>query len=97
MLYVGFLQSPKRFNVAVSRAKALLIVVGNAEILTTDPHWNRLVQKAVELKCNVGNQVPPQEKIEDLEDEEMEESVEEISAEDIGDVQAVDIGWRKDW
>lgn len=33
----------QRFNVAVTRAKALLIVVGNPRVLNTDPIWNRYV------------------------------------------------------
>lgn len=31
--------SPQRFNVAVTRAKALLIVVGNPLLLGHDPDW----------------------------------------------------------
>lgn len=30
---IGFLNNPKRFNVAVTRAKGLLIVVGNPAVL----------------------------------------------------------------
>lgn len=40
---LGFLRNPKRFNVAVTRAKALLIVVGCPEILSLDQHWGRLL------------------------------------------------------
>ncbi|KAH9930513.1 P-loop containing nucleoside triphosphate hydrolase protein [Epithele typhae] len=36
---LGFLANPRRFNVAVTRAKALLIVVGDAPILSIDPLW----------------------------------------------------------
>uniref|UniRef100_A0A8C8SHY1 RNA helicase n=1 Tax=Pelusios castaneus TaxID=367368 RepID=A0A8C8SHY1_9SAUR len=36
---LGFISNPKRFNVAITRAKALLIVVGNPDVLSQDPHW----------------------------------------------------------
>ncbi|NWS47758.1 SDE3 helicase, partial [Probosciger aterrimus] len=41
---LGFLKNPKRFNVAITRAKALLIVVGNPEVLSKDQHWQRLLR-----------------------------------------------------
>lgn len=40
---LGFLRNPKRFNVAVTRAKALLIIVGCPEILCLDEHWGKLL------------------------------------------------------
>ncbi|KAK0191959.1 P-loop containing nucleoside triphosphate hydrolase protein [Armillaria mellea] len=36
---LGFVASPHRFNVAVTRAQALLIIVGNADVLALDPVW----------------------------------------------------------
>uniref|UniRef100_A0A671WXE7 RNA helicase n=1 Tax=Sparus aurata TaxID=8175 RepID=A0A671WXE7_SPAAU len=36
---LGFVKNEKRFNVAVTRAKALLIVVGNPRVLDTDETW----------------------------------------------------------
>jgi superfamily I DNA and/or RNA helicase len=36
---LGFLTNPKRFNVALTRAQALLIVVGNATLLSIDENW----------------------------------------------------------
>ncbi|PIL27838.1 hypothetical protein GSI_10992 [Ganoderma sinense ZZ0214-1] len=36
---LGFLSNARRFNVAMTRAKALLIVVGDAPILSVDPLW----------------------------------------------------------
>lgn len=41
---LGFLKNPKRFNVSITRAKALLIMVGNAIILRNDPNWSRFLQ-----------------------------------------------------
>ncbi|KAM9369400.1 LOW QUALITY PROTEIN: helicase MOV-10 [Phaethornis superciliosus] len=41
---LGFLKDPKRFNVAITRAKALLIVVGNPAVLSKDQHWQRFLR-----------------------------------------------------
>ncbi|KNC86545.1 hypothetical protein SARC_01318 [Sphaeroforma arctica JP610] len=48
---IGFLANPKRFNVATSRAKALLIVVGNPFVLACDPHWGTLLHDSVSKKA----------------------------------------------
>jgi helicase MOV-10 len=36
---LGFVANPRRFNVAITRAKALLIVVGDPSVLGLDPLW----------------------------------------------------------
>lgn len=41
---IGFLKNRKRFNVAVTRAKALLIIVGNPYTLRTDHCWRKLLE-----------------------------------------------------
>ncbi|XP_035676776.1 putative helicase MOV-10 [Branchiostoma floridae] len=41
---LGFLNNPKRFNVAITRAKALLIVVGNPYTLTRDGNWRSFLK-----------------------------------------------------
>jgi putative helicase MOV10L1 len=43
-LRLGFLACPRRFNVAISRAKALNVVVGHPVALTHWPHWHSLLQ-----------------------------------------------------
>uniref|UniRef100_A0A667WEJ1 RNA helicase n=2 Tax=Myripristis murdjan TaxID=586833 RepID=A0A667WEJ1_9TELE len=41
---LGFLSNPKRFNVAITRPKALLIIVGNPHVLIKDPCFRNLLQ-----------------------------------------------------
>ncbi|PSN57275.1 hypothetical protein C0J52_02562 [Blattella germanica] len=41
--HLGFLKNPKRFNVALTRAKALLIVVGDPNVLQCDVNWRELI------------------------------------------------------
>ncbi|GAA5898780.1 DEAD/DEAH box helicase family protein [Sporobolomyces salmoneus] len=58
----GLIFEPKRFNVAMTRAKELLIVVGNAQTLTVDPYWRAFYQLCVRNDCFVGPAVTfPQE------------------------------------
>lgn len=38
---LGFRSNPKRFNVAITRAQAGLIIVGDPDILALDPPWRR--------------------------------------------------------
>jgi regulator of nonsense transcripts 1 len=40
---IGFLENEKRINVALTRAKHGLIIVGNAETLRADPKWTILL------------------------------------------------------
>lgn len=40
---LGFINSPKRFNVATSRAKQLLIIIGNPDLLIRDPKWRSIM------------------------------------------------------
>ncbi|XP_037774698.1 putative helicase mov-10-B.1 [Penaeus monodon] len=56
---LGFLQNCKRFNVSVTRAKALLIVVGCPEILSLDEHWGRLLSFIIEKGGYCGKEYFP--------------------------------------
>uniref|UniRef100_A0A7N6FBN5 RNA helicase n=1 Tax=Anabas testudineus TaxID=64144 RepID=A0A7N6FBN5_ANATE len=50
---LGFVKNEKRFNVAVTRAKALLIVVGNPRVLNADPTWARYVSGGYKCKSRI--------------------------------------------
>nr|XP_053653522.1 RNA helicase Mov10l1-like [Cherax quadricarinatus] len=45
---LGFVKCPKRFNVAVTRAQALLVVVGNPLLLSLDNSWHTLIKFCLE-------------------------------------------------
>ncbi|CAK1583464.1 unnamed protein product [Parnassius mnemosyne] len=40
---LGFITDEKRFNVALTRAKAKVVVIGNPLSLSTDPLWNKYI------------------------------------------------------
>ncbi|XP_072212162.1 helicase MOV-10 isoform X1 [Excalfactoria chinensis] len=61
---LGFLKNPKRLNVALTRAKALLIVVGNPAVLSKDPHWHRFLRYCRDEGAYTGypyEEEPPEE------------------------------------
>ncbi|XP_078437162.1 P-loop containing nucleoside triphosphate hydrolases superfamily protein [Wolffia australiana] len=41
---LGFLTNPRRFNVAITRAKSLLIIIGNPHVIAKDQHWDKLLR-----------------------------------------------------
>lgn len=43
-VHLGFWRNPKRFNVAITRAKALLVVVGHPVLLLEDASWRELIK-----------------------------------------------------
>uniref|UniRef100_A0A8C3A0K9 RNA helicase n=1 Tax=Cyclopterus lumpus TaxID=8103 RepID=A0A8C3A0K9_CYCLU len=51
---IGFLSNEKRFNVALTRARSLLIVVGNPVILNKDPTWEKFISYCVKEKGYTG-------------------------------------------
>ncbi|WIA14327.1 hypothetical protein OEZ85_002857 [Tetradesmus obliquus] len=55
---LGFVGNAKRFNVAVTRAQALLIVVGNPAILMQDPNWLALLLSCQQGGATAGQAMP---------------------------------------
>ncbi|XP_074681588.1 RNA helicase Mov10l1 isoform X2 [Strix aluco] len=55
---LGFLSNPRRFNVAITRAKALLIVVGNPHVLVKDPCFCALLEYSLMNRVYVGCDLP---------------------------------------
>lgn len=51
---LGFLANPRRFNVSATRAKALLVVVGDPTRLARDPNWGALLAFACDNACYTG-------------------------------------------
>ncbi|XP_060100380.1 RNA helicase Mov10l1 [Heteronotia binoei] len=56
--FLGFLTNPKRFNVAITRSKALLIIVGNPHVLTKDPCFNAFLDYSLSNGVYVGCDLP---------------------------------------
>jgi len=52
--HLGFLKNPKRFNVAITRAQALLIIVGNPHVLSNDKQWGVLLKYCIDNKAYTG-------------------------------------------
>lgn len=56
---LGFIASPKRLNVAITRARALLIILGNPELLVEDPYWRSVLIYCLDRNSYTGcNFVP---------------------------------------
>uniref|UniRef100_A0A182JB91 RNA helicase n=1 Tax=Anopheles atroparvus TaxID=41427 RepID=A0A182JB91_ANOAO len=51
---LAFISSPKRINVAISRAKVAVIVVGNPNLLAFDETWLQILRRAVDNGTYVG-------------------------------------------
>lgn len=55
---IGFLNDPRRLNVALTRAKYGIIIVGNPKVLSKQPLWNHLLtfykeQKVVDVTLSI--------------------------------------------
>lgn len=55
---LGFVASPKRLNVALTRARALLIILGNPHVLAKDPCWREVLEYCVKRGGYIGCDLP---------------------------------------
>lgn len=51
---LGFVASPRRLNVAITRARALLIILGNPKLLILDPYWRNVVTYCIDHNAYTG-------------------------------------------
>ncbi|XP_049627458.1 RNA helicase Mov10l1 [Suncus etruscus] len=58
--FLGFLSNSKRFNVAITRPKALLIVLGNPHVLVRDPCFGALLEYSITNGAYIGCNLPPE-------------------------------------
>jgi superfamily I DNA and/or RNA helicase len=55
---MGFISNPNRINVALTRARALLIIVGDPHLLNTDRNWHVVLKDCVKRNAYVGCDLP---------------------------------------
>lgn len=55
---MGFVACAKRLNVAITRAEALLVVIGNPHLLSKDLHWRSVIKYCVENNAYCGCELP---------------------------------------
>ncbi|XP_034487234.1 probable RNA helicase armi isoform X2 [Drosophila innubila] len=57
-LNLGFVRCKKRMNVAISRARCLMIVFGNPELLSADESWSKLITFCCNNNAYFGCELP---------------------------------------
>lgn len=65
---LGFVNNPKRLNVSITRAKQLLIVVGNPRVLATDDNWKTFIKFCKQHHGVTGSPLPPLDQAERVEE-----------------------------
>ncbi|XP_010522289.1 PREDICTED: probable RNA helicase SDE3 [Tarenaya hassleriana] len=55
---LGFLSNPRRFNVAITRAISLLVIIGNPHIICKDTYWTKLLWRCVDNDSYQGCGLP---------------------------------------
>lgn len=55
---LGFLSNHRRFNVAITRAISLLVIIGNPHIICKDDHWSQMLWHCVDHSSYLGCSLP---------------------------------------
>ncbi|XP_031783598.1 putative helicase mov-10-B.1 [Nasonia vitripennis] len=77
--HIGFLSNPRRFNVALTRARAALVVVGNPTALQTDDNWRYFLKFCRDNGACRGEQFELREKVEEKRSFQDDEGLQERS------------------
>jgi len=97
---LGFLENPKRFNVAITRAQSLLIIVGNPNLLLHDPNWRTFLKYCQENNAFKGvrpQKIPDDDSIQLINSEsEILNKIAELSLNDDNLAVNMENEWRGD-
>ncbi|XP_065863274.1 probable RNA helicase SDE3 [Euphorbia lathyris] len=66
---LGFLSNHRRFNVAITRAMSLLVIIGNPHIISKDPYWNKLLWYCVDNESYQGCDLPTRPEFDEIQEE----------------------------
>ncbi|XP_017098486.2 probable RNA helicase armi [Drosophila bipectinata] len=73
-LCLGFVRCNKRMNVAISRARTLMIIFGNPHLLSVDDNWRTLIVFCANNNAYFGCELPPNIHDTDEEDDAMKDT-----------------------